>query len=203
MKRIISFMLVIVLCLGITSCGILDSATLKLQESITGVKFKITVYDAYGNNSLTKVGGNIKIGLEENWANKSADSNGFKSEVLRITIDGSTWNHVGSSLIAASPGIDTIQDFDYEYLKKLKSEGHSTGFIPLDRVINDYGNMVGKEKLIVVKSQFGIPIGIYQGNNVRVEIPDDLPKTTRLIIDGQLMYIYRCDYEIMDAALIQ
>jgi hypothetical protein len=61
---------------------------------------------------------------------------------------------------------------------------------------------IGKSKVIVISSQLGIPIGVYQGNSVYVEIPEDLPKMTLLNIDGKALYISRATYEIFDAELL-
>jgi hypothetical protein len=75
--------------------------------------------------------------------------------------------------------------------------------VPLDRTVNKYTNLIGKKKTIIVKSQMGILIGVYQGDKVLVEIPSDLPKMTRLIIDGKSLYIHRADYEIFDTGMFQ
>lgn len=59
------------------------------------------------------------------------------------------------------------------------------------------------EKTIIVRSQMGILIGVYQGNSVLVEVPADLPKMTRLIIDGKSLYIHRADYDIFDSGMFK
>lgn len=48
----------------------------------------------------------------------------------------------------------------------------------------------------------GIPIGVFQGNEVYVTIPSDLPKMTRLNIDGKSLYIHRANYVILDTEMI-
>jgi hypothetical protein len=62
---------------------------------------------------------------------------------------------------------------------------------------------MGKKKTIVVKSQMGILIGVYQGDRVFVEIPTDLPKMTRLVVDGKSLYIHRADYDIFDSGMFR
>ena len=76
-------------------------------------------------------------------------------------------------------------------------------FIPADRFINDLTNAIGKEKVIIVSSQMGVPIGVYQGKDVYVSVPDDLPKTTHLSIDGKSLYIHRANYTILDADMLE
>ena len=48
----------------------------------------------------------------------------------------------------------------------------------------------------------GVPICAYGGNSVYWEIPDDLPKTTKLMIDGKPLYIHRANYVMMDVGLL-
>ena len=80
----------------------------------------------------------------------------------------------------------------------------SGGFLaPVDRYINDYKNKIGKEKAIIISSPMGIPVGLYQGKNVYVTVPDDLPKMTRLNIDGKSLYIHRANYLIMDTEILE
>lgn len=35
------------------------------------------------------------------------------------------------------------------------------------------------------------------------EIPDDLPKFTKLMIDGKALYIYRANFQIIDKSLLE
>lgn len=55
---------------------------------------------------------------------------------------------------------------------------------------------------VVVKSQLGQPITAYSGDEVYWEIPDDLPKMTKLMIDGKALYIHRANFQIIDKALL-
>jgi len=73
----------------------------------------------------------------------------------------------------------------------------------MDRFINNIKNKIGKEKTIIISSQMGIPLAVYQGKNVYVTVPDDLPKMTRLNIDGKSLYIHRANYIILDTEMIK
>lgn len=59
--------------------------------------------------------------------------------------------------------------------------------IYFDRKINKLQNLIGTPKIVIVCSQLGIPIAVYGGNSVYWEVPDDLPKTTKLNIDGKAL----------------
>jgi len=56
---------------------------------------------------------------------------------------------------------------------------------------------------VVIKSQLGIVVGIYEGDNIAVSVSTDIPKTTLVTIDGKALYIHKADYEIMDTDIIQ
>ena len=91
---------------------------------------------------------------------------------------------------------------NFEVPKKIEATSGG-GFIPLDRFVNDFKNEIGKSKVIIISSQEGLPIGVYQGDSVYVSIPSDLPKMTRLNIDGKSLYIHRANYTILDSELIK
>lgn len=201
-KTLISVAIITVLFFSLTGCAAIQSFVEKVQGSLIGDDFKILSYDDYGNNVLTAQGRNISIGVYENKANKDSESNGFKSEVLEITVEGKQLLHVGSTMVFAEKGIDMVEDFDVEYLKNAATTGQGT-LVPIDRTINHFTNLIGKKKTIVVRSQMGIVIGVYQGDSVLVEVPEDLPKMTRLVVDGKSLYIHRADYDIFDTGLFK
>ena len=59
----------------------------------------------------------------------------------------------------------------------------------------------GKEYVVLVSSQNGTPIGLFQGNDCYTEIPADLPKTTLINIDGKMVYVHRANVDIIPAEL--
>ena len=57
-------------------------------------------------------------------------------------------------------------------------------------------------RVVVIKSQLGQPIVAYSGDEVYWKIPKDLPKMTKLMIDGKALYIHRANFQIIDTALL-
>lgn len=45
-------------------------------------------------------------------------------------------------------------------------------------------------------------IAAFSGDDVYWEVPEDLPKMTKLMIDGKALYIHRANYQIIDKALL-
>ena len=66
----------------------------------------------------------------------------------------------------------------------------------------DYQNYFGKAIVVVIQSQLGDPICAYSGNDVYWEVSEDLPKTTKLVVDGKALYIHRANFQIVDKALL-
>ena len=107
---------------------------------------------------------------------------------------------VGNTVIFAENGLDMIEGYDVPKDVDVNKGG---GYVPLDRFVNNVKNKIGKEKTIIISSQQGIPIGVYQGKDVYVTIPEDLPKMTRINIDGKTLYIHRANYTILDSKMIK
>jgi hypothetical protein len=127
------------------------------------------------------------------------DEYGEVTSYIDITIDGDSWKHVGSTLVFAQKGVDIITDFQLP--EDMESTGNSTGLMAVDRKINHYANLFGKKMVVLVSSQNGTPIGLFQGNDCYCEIPADLPKTTLINIDGKMVYVHRANVDIIPAEL--
>ena len=176
--------------LALSGCGMIDQFTAQFKNSLLGNGGKLTVYDAWGNNTLTLSDVAVSIGVVAG------------SEVLDLQVDGKQMLHVGSTMLLAERGLQALEDFDYEYLKRVTGENRAT-YIPLERNLNAFQNKLGKKRIVVVKSQMGIVVGLYEGNTVAVSVPANLPKTTLVTIDGKALYIHRADYEVLDASLLR
>lgn len=199
-KKIIVLTLSMMVSLSSVGCAKLKDFFNTVKGELVGQHFDISMYDDSGSKTLELSGKKISIGLLENSANFNVEDTGFKSEVLDITINGKQMLQVGNTCVFAEKGLDMITNF--EVPKKIEATSGG-GFIPLDRFVNDFKNEIGKSKVIIISSQEGLPIGVYQGDSVYVTIPSDLPKMTRLNIDGKSLYIHRANYTILDSELIK
>jgi len=199
-NKFIGLTLVVCLALGVTGCAKLKSMIGQAKGELIGRQFNISTYDNLANKTLEISGKKVTVGLLENSANFSAESSGFKSEVIEVTINGDQMLQVGNTVIFAEEGLNMVKNF--ETPKKIEATTGG-GFVPFDRFVNDIKNDIGKGKTIIISSQMGIPIGVYQGSSVYVKIPADLPKMTLLNIDGKALYIHRANYTIVDTKLIK
>lgn len=181
-------------------CAKLNDWIGKIKGDLIGQHFTISTYDDYGNKTLTIDGKKVSVGLLQNSENFDKKTDAFKSEVLEVTINGNQMFQVGNTMIFAEDGVDMVKDYQITENIEVNKGG---GLVSIDRFVNKIKNDIGKKKTIIVSSQMGIPIGVYQGNDVFVTIPEDLPKMTRLNIDGKALYIHRANYTILDSNMIK
>lgn len=200
MKPIICISLVCLLGVSVLGCAKLRDWIGKIKGELVGQHFTITTYDDYANKTLSIEGKKVTVGLLENSANFDAESTDFKSEVLEITINGKQMFQVGNTVIFEEDGLNVVEHYDVKDEIKANSGG---GYVPFDRAVNKLKNELGKKKTVIISSQQGVPIGVYQGDDVYVTIPEDLPKMTRLNIDGKALYIHRANYVIIDTDMIE
>jgi len=192
-KKITVFALVLALIWGILGgCAALSSFMSVLKGELFGNGYTIKQYDELGNLVFTVYGDKVTMNCE-------LDEYGEVSSYIDITIDGESWKHVGSTLVFAQKGVDMITDF--EVPEEMENDGSSTGLMAVDRKINSYANLFGKELIVLVSSQNGTPIGLFQGDDCYTEIPGDLPKTTLINIDGKMVYVHRANVDIIPAEL--
>ena len=138
--------------------------------------------------------------------NTSYDENGKVitgyelSSVITITIDGNEIESCGDTCIFVQKGLTPDVDFTTE---TIQSSGSVLDITSLSAKLNQYKNKFGKARVVVIKSQLGNPIMAFSGDSVYWEIPEDLPKMTKLMIDGKALYIHRANFQIIDKEFSQ
>ena len=201
MKKIMVGMVLLVMIMSsLTRCAAIKDKISVVKGELIGQNFTITCYDDAGEQNFSAKGTKVGVSLFENDSNFNSEKAGFGSEVLDITINGSSMQQVGNTVIFEEKGLKMLTD--YATINEInKTDGGGLNFI--DRAVNRFKNELGCKKIILLFSQDGNPIGLYQGDKVYVTVPDDLPKMTRLNIDGKSLYIHRANYVIMDADLLK
>ena len=180
----------------LVGCASLGSMFQTLKGELVGNSYQFWEDDNFGNRILTLSGD--KIALSGDYDSETGE---LVSSYIDITVDGKSWEHVGGTLVFAQEGADMITDFQIP--SDIESTSGSSGLIGIDRVINSYENSFGKARVVVVYSQTGAPICMFQGNDCYTEVPENLPKTTKIYIDGSLVYVHRANIDIFDAELFK
>lgn len=178
-----------------TGIGAIDDLISVFKGELYGNDYYISEYDHYGHKVMTVRGDKVSIHTEK-------DSSGEQTSYLDITIDGYQWQHVGDTLIFAQNGLEMLP-VKLPEAGGASGWGKSTGLMAVDGFLNDVWDLAGKDRVIVVYSQLGQPIGVFQGESCKVTIPADLPTMTRVNIDGKSLYVYRANIDIYDKNLIR
>ena len=189
----------------VSGCAKLASAINDIKGSLIGNQYTIYTYDNFGNLVLETSGKKIDIAGNP-VKTTSYDENGKVltgyelSSVITITIDGNEIEYCGDTCIFVQKGLTPDVDFTTETIKS------SSGIFDITSIsakLNPYKNKFGKARVVVIKSQLGNPIMAFSGDSVYWEIPEDLPKMTKLMIDGKALYIHRANFQIIDKELIE
>lgn len=210
MKRIKALLATIIcICVitGLTGCAANDDYMNDVKGNLSGNSYTIYTYDNYGQKVMTTTGDKINIAGNKT-KSKGYDSEGNEttsydvSSVITILIDGKEIESCGDTCIFEQKGLKPEVDFTQENITS-----HSTGKISentyIAGIVNYYKNYFGKSRVVVIKSQLGQPIAAYSGDEVFWKIPDDLPKMTKLMIDGKALYIHRANFQIIDKELLR
>lgn len=210
--RVLSIILVVILLFSFSGCSLFDigwfeSELNSIKGRLAGVSYTADFYDNYGEKFLTVTGDKIDIDgniVEEMGIDSTGGvvTNYTLSSVITITIDGKQMSSCGNTVIFAESGLKPDVEFSLSDIES-ESGNELSSLTSAGKVVNKYKNFFGKPQVVVIQSQLGVPICAYSGNDVYWEIPDDLPKMTKLMIDRKALYIHRSNFEIVDTSLIK
>lgn len=207
MSFAIALALLVITVISTSGCGALDSKINNIKGMLIGNSYTAEFYDNYGAKFLTVSGKKVDIDgniVEELGVDSEGDyvKNYSLSSVITITIDGKQMSSCGNTVIFAEEVLKPDVDFNLSDIDSTADSGLSD-LTSAAKVVNKYKNYFGKQQVVVIQSQLGVPICAYSGKKVYWEIPDDLPKMTKLMIDDKALYVHRANFEIIDKALIQ
>lgn len=204
MKKIVCVFLSLFMVFILSSCAMFDSEVNSLNGSITGNTYECQFYSNNGNKFMTLTG--QKIDINSNIIReRTYDSDGWGyvktlSSVITITVDGHQMSNCGSTVLFVEKGLTPDVDFQVE---SINSEASGVGDNTIiANIVNQYKNAFGKPVVAVIQSQLGDPICAFSGNDVYWEVCEDLPKTTKLMIDGHALYIHRANFQLIDIDLL-
>ena len=205
-ERALTIAIILILMAGIAGCAQMQSGIHDLHGSIIGNEYNIDIFDNSGIRTLRSHG--KKIDIDNNIVEEktyAADTDQWYttknlSSVITITIDGKQLISCGDTCIFYDKRLSPEYEF---YLDQIESD--SSGLLSSTLIsgkVNSIKNKFGKPMVVVIKSQMGAPIYAFSGNKVYWEIEEDLPRFTKLMIDGKALYIHRANFQVIDKALL-
>ena len=205
-KKVLAIAAIVMLMAGVAGCARLQSGIHDLHGSIVGNEYNIDIFDNIGVRTLRSHGKKIDIdnNIVEERSYASATDEWYStktlSSVITITIDGKQLISCGDTCVFYDKRLTPEYEF---YLDDIDS--NSSGILDSTLIsgrVNSIKNEYGKPMVVVIKSQMGAPIYAFSGDKVYWEIEDDLPRFTKLMIDGKALYIHRANFQIVDKALL-
>lgn len=197
--------LAIVMAVVLSSCAEFNSKVDSLNGQITGNTYECQFYSNDGQKFMTVEG--QKIDINSNIVSEKTynDETGWGytdtlSSVVTLTVDGHQLNSCGSTILFVENGLTPDVDFIQQDIESSASGIGDNTIVA--NVVNKYKNAFGKPVVVVIQSQLGDPICAYSGKEVYWEVCEDLPKTTKLMIDDKALYIHRANFQTIDLALL-
>ena len=189
---------------ALAGCAMFSNEVNSLNGSITGNTYECQFYSNDGNKFMTLTGQKIDINAnpirEKVYGDRGWEYTKTLSSVVTITVDGHQMSNCGSTVLFVEDGLMPDVDFQIENIDSETSGLGDNAIIA--NVVNKYKNAFGKPVVAVIQSQLGNPICAFSGNNVYWEVCENLPKTTKLMIDGKALYIHRANFQLIDTALL-
>lgn len=196
-KKLLGLIVLVGLTFTLSGCQDLTMLFKGYEESFKGLEMNIQTYDEESQLIDKVTGRSIMIERDSTF---DSDIESADSSVLQITIGDKEIQHVGSSMIIAESGLENVFD---EYAKTVDVQNMERGIPVINSMINDFRNsFTGKNKVILIRSQNGTPLATYAGDNVSL-YKTEVPKSTGFLIDGQYLFVYRCDYTVYDLDLLK
>ena len=207
-KRIIiaaMILMVVALCAGCSIAGLKNKIN-ELSGTIKGNTYECQFYSNSGELFMTAEGENINmrpnIVDEYSYSESGWMITETMSSVITITIDGKQIESCGSTVLFVEEGLVPDVEFNTEEVD-VSSDASGLGDLNIvAETVNKYKNYFGKPTVVVIQSQLGDPICAFSGSDVYWEVSEDLPKTTKLMIDGKALYIHRANFQIIDKGLL-
>ena len=207
LRKALAIVASMLLLAALAGCARMQSGIHDLHGSIIGNEYYIDIFDNSGIRTLRTHGKKIDIDnniVEEKTYSSSSDewySTKTLSSVITITIDGKQLISCGDTCVFYDKRL--APDFEF-YLDSIESTASGAlDSVLISGKVNSIKNQFGKPMVVVIKSQMGAPIYAFSGNKVYWEIEEDLPRFTKLMIDGKALYIHRANFQIIDKALLK
>lgn len=203
--KVILVSIMLILCMVLAGCEGMKSGIQDIKGDIVGATYTGEFYSNTGEKFMTVHG--EKINMSANIVKEytyTSDGWGYVktlSSVVTITIDGHEMTNCGSTVIFREDDLEP--DVDFIYPENIDSTAEGIGAnTGIANIVNQYKNYFGKPKVVLIQSQMGNPICAYSGNSVYWEVSQDLPKTTKVMIDGHALYIHRGNFQLIDLELL-
>lgn len=198
-KKIALFFTACIVLLTVAGCSNIQNWELSLRSKIGGLPLTVSTYDANGQKIDQIKAKSVNIHTDKKLSQK--DSSGKESSsVIDVDYGNKRMTHVGSTLIA----YEGLKNYEDAYNKKHVNISDQNKSVPLlNSMYQDFKNdWNGNQKVVMIRSQLGMPIAVFAGNHVSIH-KSEMKNSTQFVIDGHRLFVYRADYTIYPIASLK
>lgn len=198
-KKLISLLSLSILSVTLLSgCSNFENWELSMRSKIGALPLTVSTYDSNGQKIDQIKAKSVNIHTDKKMSQK--DSNGNeKSSVIDIDYGHNRMIHVGSTLIA----YEGLKNYEDEFNKHVNINDQNKAVPLLNTMYQNFKNdWNGDAKVVMIRSQLGMPIAVFTGKNVSIH-KSDMKNATQFVIDGHRLVAYRADYTIYPIASLK
>lgn len=171
--------------------GWFDNAELTIKSKTKGLPLTISTYD-FDGQKIDQVKTNSADIHTDNTMSKGDSDGNEQSSVIDVDYGKNRMIHVGSTMIAYE-GLKNYQD-EFSQHNNINDQNRSMPI--LNSMYQDFKNQWNSQaRVVMIRSQSGKPIATFVGNHVSIH-NTDMKNTTKFVIDGHRLIVYRCDYTV-------
>lgn len=191
-KKVALLLLSCLILFVVTGCSDIQNWELSLRSKVGGLPLTVSTYDANGQKIDQIKAKSVDIHTDKKLSQKD-ESGKENSSVIDVDYGNQRMTHVGSTLIA----YEGLKNYEDAYNKKHVNINDQNKSVPLlNTMYQDFKNdWNGNAKVIMIRSQLGMPIAVFVGNHVSLH-KSNMKNSTQFVIDGHRLFVYRADYTI-------
>lgn len=198
-KKVSLFLFSFLMLLTLAGCSNIQNWELSLRSKVGGLPLTVSTYDANGQKIDQIKAKSVDIHTDKKLSQKD-ESGKENSSVIDVDYGNKRMTHVGSTLIAYE-GLKNYGDLYNE--KHVNVEEQNKSIPLLNTMYQDFKNdWNGNEKVVMIRSQLGMPIAVFAGKKVSIH-KSDMKNSTQFVIDGHRLFVYRADYTIYPIASLK
>lgn len=187
-----------ILALTLSSCSNIANWELSMRSKIGALPLTVSTYDSNGQKIDQIKAKSVNIHTDKKMSQKD-DKGNEGSSVIDVDYGHNRMIHVGSTLIAYE-GLKNYQDVFSKHTN-INDQNHAVPI--LNTMYQNFKNdWSGDSKVVMIRSQLGMPVAVFAGKNVSIH-KSDMKKSTQFVIDGHRLFVYRADYTVYPVASLK
>ncbi len=197
-KKITLFFSLGILLFTLSGCSNFQNWELSMRSKIGALPLTVSTYDSNGQKIDQIKAKSVNIHTDKKMSQKD-DKGKENSSVIDVDYGHQRMTHVGSTLIA----YEGLKNYEDAFNKHVKIDDQNRAVPLLNTMYQNFKNdWNGQSKIVMIRSQLGMPIAVFAGKSVFIH-KSDMKNSTQFVIDGHRLFAYRADYTVYPVASLK